>query len=1017
MFGKASCANCQFEFTQSFVSQTLGKLFYKNVAVPNIIRELMMVQRANLETVDVVAEVTWMEECARIKSLARFGASQHMPDKPEITGHVISVRYPCTIGSCRGIVLNGSCNACSGVLCNLCHCEKKDVSNGLMHHCDPDDVAVIQSSKQCPACLSLIQHGGGCDAMICTNCGTKFNWQTGVVQQHNSNSHYSGRDIYGKTRDDVAQRLGCVASIDHDRVARDTLEQEMDSTIAVVGHTAFVRPPEVLLSVLYAVTESVRHYSRSQFDQLKITNAWIKKTHELRIQYLTKKIGTAKWEALVYASWRQYRCHMLHAPIIELFLAMTDEYQLRTWDAVKVNAIPSVYQGILDEYRELVTISNDGFDAVHDAFPVLFAPFYIRPLDDELTNACAACGLRIIVEQPPDRSSTGVDPATASELPPSKDIQLFGYQVGHVENLQAILDKCHFGLDFSMLGAGKTYAAMEIYKLRGYRRGLIVAPASMIEKWRELTSEYGLQGITVISFNALAGTKIGGVHSSVNHMIRRGDMMAETDDASHVITAQFRQYVAEGIMVIIDEIQNIKNKGTAKTSACKEIVNAICDEFKRTGGTTPSRALLISGSPIDNYAQVEQFFKTVGVMKSTQFARYDIGTHSRERAIYNRLGAHGRFTSTAGTLETGMLEIRTFCTKYDEYETASICLGEHASRQARSPLMECYEYFTKVVKPQLSSYMTVTGNPHTVTKYNGKYVVQYTRDERVEGTTSDIFKLLDKGVKRVSAAMSAANGEDGRHATLEVIQAMQRGLNMIETSKIPLFVQLIREAAAQNPQCKIVVACNFTQTILDLRRLLPELNPCVVNGAVPAKQRQKLLNRFQAPTLDTRLLIGNTKVISTGIDLDDKHGAYPRVCFVSPSYHTIDLYQLSYRFLRSVDTKSNTTMYMVYASGSPELHLIRALSSKGTIMKTITVEQSRDANITFPCDYEDHIPDRPEKWMEWNRECDRIFETIQLPKDDDVSDDININNANNADDGIPDNTLRDPPPEISAAAI
>ena len=94
----------------------------------------------------------------------------------------------------------------------------------------------------------------------------------------------------------------------------------------------------------------------------------------------------------------------------------------------------------------------------------------------------------------------------------------------------------------------------------------------------------------------------------------------------------------------------------------------------------------------------------------------------------------------------------------------------------------------------------------------------------------------------------------------------------------------------------------------------------------------------------------NVSVISTGIDLDDKHGSFPRVCFVSPNYNTINIYQLGHRFLRGLDTKSDTNIFMVYSKNQMERQIIESLMKKGNVMKNVTIEQS-DAGVIFPCDY------------------------------------------------------------------
>jgi hypothetical protein len=973
-FGKAECTNCKYEFSQSFSAQALGPTFYKTIAIPNIISELMIEQKALLETVDVSAILEWEDKCKTIKAALRFGNTLLMPPKPKCLNISISNKYACPINACRGIIINETCNVCLINACNLCRCEKKEKA----HICDPIEKDIVMQSKPCPQCASLIQHGGGCSAMICTNCGTKFDWETSTIQMVNSNEHYKGSSIYGisDSRAPDSSSLGCEISNTHPRVAQNTIEQCADETKLRVGVELFNPYPEELISALYVVTDAVRLYKVSRFDELAVSSAWQNKTFDLRVQYLTNVIKETSWQAKVYTIWKKYRAHMLHAPIINMYLTMTDEFQLRIWDAVKENGACSIYTDISTEYSNLVTLCNNGFEAIHENYPISYSPLHIRTLEETQSTEYPPCGFVDKKEEEKEKEEEEVCDNMDTEVKP---ITLLEYQRGHAANLNAILNTCHFAMDLSMLGSGKTFTAMDIYKKRGYTHGIIIAPASVIGKWEKLVMEYGLVGVCVMSFNMIGGTKTGS-NSKASQYIRRGGqvLIGPGDDniITHTATPRLKQYIKKGMMIIIDEIQNIKNKGTAKTSACKELVNLVQKEYAATNGETKSRVLLISGSPIDNYMQVEQFFKTVGVLKSTQFERFDIGQYSRDRRDFrNQTDITQQFHSDAENIETGILEIRQFCRQFDSNTTNEI-QRSFTNKRFSLPIHECYEYFIQIVKPYISSYMTVVGNEHTVFKYNGQYKLWYNtaRDNEYK---SRMDKLMIRGVQKVESALHRSP-EDDHMTALQVLQVLQRGLNMIETAKIPLMVQLIRDAARKNPKCKIVMACNFTRTIKDIVDELTEFgNICVLDGSVPSNKRQDILEAFQAPSVSHRILIGNTKVLSTGIDLDDKHGDYPRICFVSPSYHTIDLYQLSYRFLRSTDTKSDSEMYLVYAKQSPEQHLIKALTKKGNIMKTITLEQAKQSNIVFPCDYTAFIPLAPDNPTGWNQQCDHIFTRCQ----------------------------------------
>lgn len=132
-----------------------------------------------------------------------------------------------------------------------------------------------------------------------------------------------------------------------------------------------------------------------------------------------------------------------------------------------------------------------------------------------------------------------------------------------------------------------------------------------------------------------------------------------------------------------------------------------------------------------------------------------------------------------------------------------------------------------------------------------------------------------------------------------------------------------------------------------------------LQGSMNHGQRMQALQDFQEASTRVRVMVVNQSVASTGIDLDDKDGRFPRVCFVSPNFSTITAYQLGHRFLR-MDTQSNAHVEFVYGkdrahityANSPtvELKVLNALAAKGQIMKETTPEQVA-AGMLFPSDH------------------------------------------------------------------
>lgn len=96
----------------------------------------------------------------------------------------------CAFNDCEGFINNRwVCGLCDRTTCKKCHAGEE-----LGHECNPDDVAsakLIQAdSRPCPSCTAVIFRISGCPAMFCTECKTCFDWNTGRINESNSNPHY-----------------------------------------------------------------------------------------------------------------------------------------------------------------------------------------------------------------------------------------------------------------------------------------------------------------------------------------------------------------------------------------------------------------------------------------------------------------------------------------------------------------------------------------------------------------------------------------------------------------------------------------------------------------------------------------------------------------------------------------------------------------------------------------------------------------------------------------------------------
>ncbi len=137
----------------------------------------------------------------------------------------------------------------------------------------------------------------------------------------------------------------------------------------------------------------------------------------------------------------------------------------------------------------------------------------------------------------------------------------------------------------------------------------------------------------------------------------------------------------------------------------------------------------------------------------------------------------------------------------------------------------------------------------------------------------------------------------------------------IEDAKANTMMVAAEAHLERYPSSKVVIMFNYTDNIKRAVKKLKAYSPIMINGTITGVARQKRLNLFQAPSLKHRLLVGNLSVLSTGIDLDDKDGRFPRFCVANANLNAIDLYQMGHRF-RRIDTKSDALVQFVFGDDS-----------------------------------------------------------------------------------------------------
>lgn len=611
------------------------------------------------------------------------------------------------------------------------------------------------------------------------------------------------------------------------------------------------------------------------------------------------------------------------------------------------------------------------------------------------------------------------------------DVTLFPHQVEHANKLMNVLESHPFALDLSPMGTGKTYCATHIAKTFGFKRVLVIAPISVIPKWKHMRDTHGLHLIDAMSYCSLRSVKCKQPkHGLLTRIDRRSEVInedtgrpepgGERDVVEFHATDVWKQYVSEGILLVVDEIQNVKNISSQYFSV-KELIREILGDSSGV-----SKVLLLSGTPIDKTEQVKNLYRVIGLI-TKNLCQYDPGiSRTIARGFDEVVQHHESYVSRDDPIlqnifrkkrerrnyEMNMIRYQTRMMRYqralrNQYSTSTPLpelpiepnepeeLTRHEEQIfdhiVPASLHSCYhtinriEYsrgnsntltrqtsesiyaiFCKIFCKKMASAMQRPNIPCRVHKRNAYYYVPH-----------DSRDLLQKGVVALRSATSF-NDETGevhfeQDNRMNAFHGITRALQMIETAKISIFVREAKELLELNPNYKVVICLNYVDTIKDVQRDLSEYNPLILYGATNEVQRGRVISQFQQEDTRYRVLIGNIECLSTGIDLDDKNGAYPRFVLVSPNYRIITLEQLTYRFLR-MDTKSDTDLHFVFgrvmlrngdaARDYEELPIINALAKKSNVMREITNASCEVDETTTTSTDEYKYPGSYESWID-----------------------------------------------------
>lgn len=513
-------------------------------------------------------------------------------------------------------------------------------------------------------------------------------------------------------------------------------------------------------------------------------------------------------------------------------------------------------------------------------------------------------------------------------------------------------------LNTSQTGAGKTIDSIEFIRRNNIKRVIIVCNNSLqYEHWNDHCIRYQIPAYTIITYDTLRGTKTYMVNGKP--MITHGLLYKIGDD--YEPTETFMLWVEEGLILICDECHLIKNE-CGRSNAVKALSRYITiRSMTQPLPLKKSWSLYLSMTPFDQPEHTINFVQVCGIMRSDE--------------LYDKVNDRPK----------GIMEIYNYCNHFEPSKTANIwgtfdvksknvhdvayrLIYEILLRLISSFAKNChvnylskqsvfYAYFDilpegiEMMKRGLDM-ITTAPNKNKSQQYtnelalirNGVLPQNYMNGELLPGNqvTGQIDKI-DQMFNSITLK-SRLNNRDGVVHGMITTQTVKTFFSLLG------FIDYIFKTVANS---KVVVFLSYKEAIDIIMRYLPQYGPVKITGDVECTDevRNSIRARFNEPNLNCRLIIIISQIGSDCIELDDKHGGFPRIGLGFPDFYHSRFFQCPGRLFRRY-TKSNSLFFwcLVNSEECPEESVFKSINSKSK-----TMEETLQNNEIIPPIYYEKI--------------------------------------------------------------
>ncbi len=159
-------------------------------------------------------------------------------------------------------------------------------------------------------------------------------------------------------------------------------------------------------------------------------------------------------------------------------------------------------------------------------------------------------------------------------------INLWPTQTAHYARIRNILSRWVAYLDTSPMGSGKTVVTLKVaQELR--LPMIVIGPLSTLAMWKSTAIKFGVPIIMTMSYQSMRGTAknhpkhglLTRIDEEIPHTGNKPKPKKPKMRTSFHPTATLTSYLKSGVLIVFDEMHNLKNPGTSQLMSAHAIVN------------------------------------------------------------------------------------------------------------------------------------------------------------------------------------------------------------------------------------------------------------------------------------------------------------------------------------------------------------------------------------------------------------------------------------------------------------